>query len=555
MKVYIVAPDLTIGTNESSKSFFKLLKSELSELVNVSIIEKWSRIDLIDPTREDSFIYFCRNDQKYSLKFQEKLKNFHLRRSKIYAIAMNDDFCQPADIAIPYMVYNVTKNLKVRQVTDSLSLLLTQDLARIIISRSHPNLVRNRLKIYLSQDDNEIINAGFRKINKKIIRDEISLQIVDDLRESDCMILFDNEALRKSNHLKEELKKTIKMQIPVLWVKIDENESKHNQMVIAPQDEYPWGLDPTCDPVLIIKNKNISSEDIESILVNALKLARRQTEHTLVTIKEFFGLNSVNNISIDWMDRDALIARMIIQKNDNQYFTRPIVHYIQFFGRHIDQSEYSKIYNSLKDQGGINFNRRAFDSMILLSPTNLGINKIDDFYEEDSFVQYLRFVEGCILKEKDSKKKVIEIWGAFSKVGPEYQNLLIRAYQSIREIAEINQCEIVFHEYSEINSDFLTLKRKEHTGQDEVVALICFGGKSQDCDREVLTGAIDQARQQGKSVFLLGSLGGQCATMACEMSVKGDFSRVNTYGIEFNNSLNESYKFREMTRRIIDLVR
>ena len=242
-------------------------------------------------------------------------------------------------------------------------------------------------------------------------------------------------------------------------------------------------------------------------------------------------------------------------------------HYVQCFGRNPKKNDIEVFVNDMKENEFYNNN----DKLFLLSSHGKRDKQIDKKICEENYDDYIANIQNVMGFHNTSKNKKIIISGAFPdcdeiyklslleavltyakqiiKNGytlvfgahPTFQKLIFdigklysadikysiemhmdKAYEKDYDLEELNkQCTLIL-------SDNLQQMRENMICNNEVLAVICLGGKiKDDKSQQGVDIEVELARQAKIPVALVGTVGGRSSEYAAEMIQSGKWNNIN----------------------------
>lgn len=610
-KVYIIHPKTTDAETSKTLDFYSVMCDELEEHVDVIRVKNATNLSMIsDLTKADSIAYFNNDSRSYDTHINDFLEMGKQVGSKIYPVAIDVPSRAPTKVIGNINSFDVTEVIKTRKLTWSNFSYVAKDLSRKIITHTLPTLVNKKIKLFISHrrsDGEELArNIGnqircfadeeaFRDLIDIAVGSDMQNELEERLKSSDAVLFLDTPEAFESKWIKRELELALKNNIPIYWAQV----GKHKK-------SRPKSFEPLNKPNIIINQKTLRSGSLSEASVNEIvhdcfQLGLEQAKRIYNQIQAIKKLATDNDIAFDWVDKHYMIAKLTIPRKESKYYERPITHFIQLFGKNIQDPNETKLrkdYDADDDK---------FDSLLLLTNKQSEFKKIEKQFDLDNIEEYVRYIESFTRSSDDTGTIVIS--GAFPDCDPYYINDLHKALSDISEVCLSRGYNLIFgahptfkpiifakkgfaHEkikenpikmyvssffvneamieddkkYAKViltdhvkaeddegsRAESLTFMRREMFSDDNIKAHICLGGRFKVGDRiPGIDEEIEIAKSKGIPVFLVGSVGGRTAELYNEMSAE-DLYKLNGKSEELNKILNSTDNFRRLTDIIID---
>lgn len=456
MRVYFIHPKLTIEHCQLAEQFFEKCFGEVEEHIEVVSVRTEIVIASLEIGREDSIVFFNREDQVYNDSFKKLLNKVLKVGSFIFPIAMTKENRRPPELVSISQSFDIIEELRQRCLTEFNIDTVAFTLAREIIAKMQPTLCKDKMHIFLShrREDGEEIAAAFYKEFKAraedAFRDLIDIKVGEDaqeliesnLRKSDVVIFLDTPKSGESQWISKELEMSFASNIPIIWVRIGKSNGR-----------VPLKFNPADIPHFDLPNINIidignGSTLVDDIIHKAFQVSREYVKSVFDRIHTIEDILFEHRAKFRKLDARNMIYKLTIPRNGLKYRERPLVHIIQCYGRfpkdedkEILKPELCKLgYEEHPEHGAF------YDSTILLAPIVDDNKCYDNTYITESFDDYIYNLENYLepVSKQSSGKKGIIISGAFPDCEPEYQQNLHNALYAFANEIYQRQGIIVF---------------------------------------------------------------------------------------------------------------
>lgn len=619
MEVLLISPVLTIGEDKMANDFFCSVENEVKKyILNVATINSKDEIKRKKSTIKENtlIILFNSLNGKYDSEILNFIDYLSKKNIEIWPVSMTKDSRIPIEKIKSIQSFDVYEQLRCRNLSDDYINGIGLILARKIVSKIKPNFYNEKNLLFVSHrrlDGEDIAakfcdqlfiqshaNKNFRDITNIEVGEKAQEEIEKALSKSDVLIFIHTEKAEKSDWITRELIYAVLNNIPILWIKVG-NASELN-LPVKPA-ENPHLICNECD----FYNQKSLVKIVDDVLSKSFELIMVNSDSVYDYIERLEDLCKSNQFNLNKIDESKLIYALSISRQDCTYPQRDIKHYIQYFGRRCNESDYKTIEEFL-DKKTCDKDR-LYDSAILLSDKNkIRTSKKDKYIVEENYDDFYDSCSNYLKQDKISKDIEIVISGSFpqcdeiykqslydavniiSKVilksgakltfgsHPTFQNIIFEIGKKYRpsdykdavkmfiskyfkdkyNIEELNEKAEVY-EIEKVDSNLLkslTELRENMINRNEVKALICLGGiirKENDSNRGVVE-EIEIARKNNIPVFLVGMVGGKSSQIAAKYLKNKNWEELNDAPIELNEELALSLDYRTVFKKLIDKI-
>jgi hypothetical protein len=619
VSIYFIHPEITVGSNEIARKFFNACYGELEEHIDVVKIKSTSVLLSVSIEKSDSVVFFNKSNTDYNIAILNFLDNANNVEARIYPIALSEDLRIPPSIISKPQSYDVKDQLRRRSLSESNIATLGLSLARIIISRMQPTLMKEKLNMFIShrrKDGEELAAVIYEELVKRseiAFRDLINITVGEEaqeiiernLKKSDIILFLDTPKAGESKWIKKELKMALELNIPIVWIKFGGDECRA-KLEIKPADKPHFISEGN-----ISNGLSLELEFIDDIIHKAFTISRKSADLVLGKYSTIKNLTRANGYKVDVIDKYQMIYRLEVPRKNGKYPERPLIHFLQCYGRIPLQQDKERLVPILRDKcyDGNSQHNKFYDAVFLLSPIRGSDERFNTQYVIESFDEYIAYLDTMNKQNnntKDKKKGVI-ISGAFPDCEPEYQQYLLDAIHSISQeilvrkgtlifgahptfqtiifgagkqyrsdnyvsairmyvaknfvtdmVIEDNKknAQVIVTDNIDNNRDLsLTLMRKTMINDNDATAIICIGGKTkQGGHKPGVDEEIQLAKERGIPVFLIGSAGGRASEIASYYEENNSFSELNSLSYKENQELNNSMDYRLTAKKILDSI-
>ncbi|MEK4353361.1 TIR domain-containing protein [Paenibacillus sp. FSL R5-0475] len=439
MRVYIIKPVLTLGSDEQAHKFYGFCLDELNRHAETRVIQ--NDMNLIQstgqPTERDIVIFFNRADNNYSAVFDKFLSEGVHSGVKFYPVSISSVHRVPPRCIPDPQSYDVKEAIERRNLTNSQLETIAIAVARDAISILQPTLTRRNMSLFLShrRSDGEEVAGGFydalclraqnrfRDLSDILVGDKAQDVIENNLRKSDAVIFLDTPQSGDSEWIELELKMALSMNLPIVWVKLGEESGRVNLRVKPAESPHFWLK------FIDLSLREMDQNLVDSVIHKAFEISREKSMSIFGHLQRMRELDREGKISLELINEQSYMYEVKIPRNGFRYIQRPMTHLISFYGRIPRDDDRFSFNHSIIEQGYSKHPRlgHVYDAAIMLAPMASQNNQ--DLIEEPHFIdscdEYISSLEiysrGRLLL---SQKKGLIISGAFPDCEPEYQQLL-----------------------------------------------------------------------------------------------------------------------------------
>lgn len=337
-------------------------------------------------------------------------------------------------------------------------------------------------------------------------------------------------------------------------------------------------------------------EIVDEIEEKCFQLIMNSSNQVYSHIEYLRDLNDANKIKLIG-DKNATLAYEVEYKEKTKdiYDTGIKKHYIQCFGRNPKEQDIEKFIQKVKKDKTYDNNDRLF----LLSnhgqrEKSMGDTKVT----EENFDDYIMNLENVAGVKRQKRNKRIILSGAFPDYDEIYKNSLLEAVSiysreiikngyilvfgahptfqklifdigklyapDIKYSVEMHMDRVYLDEYdlgeleencTLVLSNGLQEMRENMICKEKGELLICLGGKiKEDKSQQGVDIEVELARHVNIPVALVGTVGGRSSEYAFEKIKKEEWSDINHWDKEFNESLFYNVNHRLMIRRLLNAI-
>lgn len=461
MTAHLIHPSLTVGESPIAIEFYEVCQDELSQHVQISPIRNEMVLKSVKLSKDDTIVFFNRNDQNYSpsfvslLKDLYEVKNVEEIKNDVFPIAIESDMRTPPELISSIQSFDLIDQLRRRSLDIEYIPLIATTISRTIISRMQPTLSKDNMKLFLSHRrlDGEEIAANFYREFKaraeNVFRDLIDIRVGEDaqevieenLRASDAVIFLDTPRVGESKWVEKELNMALSLNLPIVWVKIGADESRI-QINTRPADK-PHFIYSDLEEL----ERKIEPSLIDEIINRAFNITRNYAQSVFDHMNRLKSLASEKGIEMTEVDQRNMIFQISIPRKGFKYFQRPMTHLIQFMGRFPHKNDLDSFIPAIEKLGYTNsIIGPIYDTPILLGPIPGQVSQEQSNCVVDSFDEYINTIQNLYEKPqaRSGQKKGLIISGAFPDCEPEYQQHLTDAIYCFSEAIFNKSGEIIF---------------------------------------------------------------------------------------------------------------
>lgn len=609
MKIYIVKVITNACEFEIIEEFNKRLIEELQEYgVDYKIVTD-NNYALVthELDKEDLvIIYNNKNEEQYEdewvKKFINKVNKYNI---EIWPVAIDREYRKPADEAADKQSFDVWEQLRCRNLDENYVGSIAKIFSRKIISKAFPTLYCEEGEIFLSHrrvDGEEIVAKIYDKIivmskESTPFRDVVNVKVGENaqsiidkhMERSDVFVFLHTPKSGESDWILKELRFALLRNMPILWVKIDDADDKLLKMRPSDKPHLSFNSNEFNDNQKLVKI-------VDSILNESFKLIMRRSNQILEYSEM---INEMLNKKIKTYNEHKMIYHISAERKGYYYPQRNLEQYYQIFGRTPNECDKKCLNEELKNE--------EFDSIAILTNKLISCDKegkvvmdsIDDFYwhwhdylnESDINNEDREIVISGAFPDADEiyKQSLTDAIILFSKAilrngykltfgaHPTFQNLFFEITKEERpkdykqrlnmyisnwflknDTQKINQykenCNLIITDEEKDLPQSLTKLRKEMIQRTKVKALVCLGGKSRSNNTEEgVREEIKLARDNGISVFVVGSVGGCSSKVASEYSNRG-WKLINDAPEQLNEQFYKDIDYYNMAQKMVEFI-
>ena len=611
MKVIFCKPELTIGKNSDAIVFFEscceILDTYVTNKIYISSAFQVDQLLAGNADTSDILVFFNSEDGKYQDKFLKLLNKYNDAQSRIWAIAMdkNPECRRPPEPVSDKQSFDVSCRNENRNPMQNNMKAIAQIFTRKIIAQTLSPLYRDEVLYFISHRrvDGEHIAAKladeFRKLTRErnVYRDVVNVEVGDDAQKdidkklalSDVLIFLQTEEAQDSPYIMKELCYALINSIPVLWIQID--NASYTRMEIHPGEK----------PLLQYESKEFDCQDrlgeiVDEIEEKCFQLIMNSSNQVYSYVEYLSDLSNSQKFKLTG-DKNATLAYQIEYKENtkDRYDEGIRRHYIQCFGRNPKEADINKFVDKIKKEEIY----EKSDKLFLLSYHARQKEQLKDAKViEENFEDYIVNLENVSGVKRQKRNKRIVLSGAFPDCDEIYKNSLLDAVlvyareiikngyilvfgahptfqKLIFDIGELYASDIKYSiemhmdkayiDQYDLNvlqekctlvlSDGLKEMRENMICKQKCELLICLGGKiKEDKSQQGVDIEVELAKDAKVPVALVGTVGGRSSQYAFEKVTKHDWSELNPWGKELNESLFYNVNHRLMIRQLLNII-
>lgn len=611
MKVIFCEPKLTMDKTDYADVFFKSCKEILDAYITNKIyISSFFQVNqLIAESAEpdDIFIFFNSEKGKYDDSFLRLIKKFNNVQSRIWAVAMekNPECRRPPEPVSERQSFDVSCRNENRSPMKNNMRAIAHTFSRKIVAQTLSPLYHDEVLYFIShrRKDGEYIAAkladGLKSLTRErnVYRDVVNVEGGDDAQKdidqnlsiSDVLIFLQTEEAQDSEYIIKELCYALINDIPILWIQID--GASYSKMKIHPGEH----------PMLSYTSKAFECQErlmeiVDEVEEKCFQLMMNSSNQVYSYIEYLYNLSAADKIKLIG-DKSSVLAYQVVyrEKTKDIYDDGLRKHYIQCFGRNPRQEDVERFVEKAKRVKTYEMNDRLF----LLSNHGYRKQQIgDEKVIEENFNDYIMNLENVLGVKRQKLNKRIILSGSFPDCDEIYKASLMEAVlvyakeilkngytlvfgahptfqKLIFDIGDLYapdiQCSIEMHmdntyqsrynlgELREkcklILSDGLQEMRERMICGEKAELLICLGGKVKgDKTLQGVDIEVELAKKVNIPVVLVGTTGGRSSEYAYEKIRKNDWSDLNPWEKELNESLFYNANHRLMIRRLLNIL-
>ena len=596
---------------DDAKIFFEscreILDTYVADKIYISSIFQVNLLltESVDPN--DIFVFFTAEDGKYDEKFLRFIKKYNDAESRIWAVAMekNPECRRPPEPVSDKQSFDVSCRNENRSPAKNNMRAIAHIFSRKIVAQTLSPLYRDEVLYFIShrRSDGEHIAAKLadelRHLTRErnVYRDVVNVEVGNDAQRdidenlpiSDVLIFLQTEEAQYSSYIMKELCYALVNDIPILWIQID--NASYSKMEIRPGE---------C-PVLCYGSKEFECQDrlieiADEIEEKCFQLIMNSSNQVYSYIEYLNDLSDANRIKLVG-DKNSILAYKVEYKEKTRdiYDTGIRKHYIQCFGRNPKTIDIEKFIEKVKREKIYEIN----DKLFLLSNHGYRKRKTSDTkVTEENFDDYIMNLENVSGVKRQRLNKRIVLSGAFPDCDEIYKGSLLEAVsvyareiikdgyilvfgahptfqKLIFDIGKLYAPDVKYsiemhmdkaylggYDVEELEenctlvlSDGLQEMREKMICEENTELLICLGGKiKEDKLQQGVDIEVELAKRGNVPVALVGTVGGRSSEYAFERIEKDDWSDLNPWGKEFNESLFYNVNHRLMVRKLLNKI-
>ncbi len=618
MSVTIIDPKLTIGKNTVAEQFYETFLDELEKYTSVTVLKNVMSLHTTELQADSVVVIFNRGDQEYSENVLSVLRQALEFSCRVIPVALFEHTRMPASLCSNIQSFEVVDQLRQRRLTNQNLDTVAFSLTRLVMSIIQPTMAVHQMELFIShrRKDGEALAAAFynefrrRADEVEAFRDLINIQVGQDAQEeiennlgiSDAVIFIDSPLSGESEWVEKELRIALGLNLPIVWVKVG-TEKERVALNVKPCDSPHFKFEDLTEEELISK-----PAIIDDIIHKAFQISRMNAMSVMDHFARLKNLADAKEIELIPVSKKSMLYQVNIPRKhkDFHYHQRPLIHFLQLFGRNPKVKDKTEFDPLLTELGFLAHPQLGhyFDSGLLLGPQ--GAMKAKDLPEPigiDSIDGYVTLLQKYLtLESSPSKRKGVILSGAFPDVSSELQQQLINAIHCFAKAILDKGGIVIFGSHPTFQHMILDLA-KRHRPDDyissvhmyisrfyaaqpgidelttqatvyatdmvqndrnlslaamrqamiedvEAVGIIALGGKQHKNKRPGVDEELELAKKRGLPAFLIGSVGGRSADLAQEMLASND-SPINSLSLEVNKKLATSLDYRTMADEIL----
>lgn len=612
MDVIFCRPELTMENTTEASVFFRECSEILSiYVVNIKYVSTEVQIKQLlsqEADKDDILVFFSSEKGKYTDTMLRLIRKYSHIQSRVWAIAMeNTPECRkPPEPVVDKQSFDVSCRKENRNPLKNNNKAIAQLFARKIIAQTLSPLYRDEVLYFISHKraDGEHIAAKLadelRMLTRErnVYRDVVNVEVGDDAQKdidnnlalSDVVIFLQTEQAQYSSYIVKELCYALVNDIPVLWIQID--NASYDHMEIRPGQ----------GPILSYCSEEFESKErleeiVDEVEDKCFQLIMNSSNQVYSYIEYLNDMNDSGNIKLSKRDNSTLAYEIQYKEKSRDLYNSGIrKHYIQCFGRNPHEDDIRNFVENAKNGKCY----EEYDRLFLLS--NHGCyNKYSDDVKviEENYDNYIMNLENVAGIKRQRRDRRIIISGAFPDYDEIYKPSLLEALvvysreiikngytlvfgahptfqKLIFDIGNLYALDIHYsiemhmdkayaNQYNIddlrekctlILDDNLQAMRENMICGKKSEMLICLGGKIKYDDRAMQGVDIEVglAQQAKIPVALVGTVGGRSSEFAFEKIQKGEWSDLNPWGKDINESLFYNMNHRLMIKKLLSII-
>ncbi len=609
MKVFIIAPKLTVENYSSIEAFHKELVLQLSEYgVEYCVVNSKNMARSKNNISENSLIIIY-NDYKengcVADEVRELIKTAIERKAEIWPVAADRSTRIPGKIISNKQSYDIWEQLRCRNLDEQYLPTIAKIFSRKIIAKAFPTCYCEEGEVFLSHKrvDGEEITAKiydkmliqaresnpFRDVINVKVGDEAQAQIDEEMESSDVFVFIHTTQSADSEWVVKELRFALLRQIPILWIQIDEADIK--KLKIKPSDA----------PHLKYRTEDFYDDEKLTKIVD--EILQKSFELIMDRSNQMLGyIDLLNNMFGDrqkTVDENNMIYSVSMERKQYHYPQRNIEQKYQIFGRTPTLADAQELNEKHNDS--------SIDSVVILTNrivsysvrNNVVFDNIQDFcYHWNRYITEtqkgsngMEIIVSGAFPDSDEifKQSLTDALILFAKTiirngyevtfgaHPTFQELFYEVAKEIEPQNYKKKVNMYISEYflvsgseqeaeyrekfnlfiSEKREDLgqsLREMRKQMIQRKKVKALVCLGGKIKENKKdEGIREEIELAQEMNIPVFVVGSVGGCSSKVALEYKSQ-EWSGLNNAPMELNQEFLEGIDYFSMAQEMINYL-
>lgn len=609
MKVFIIAPKLTVENYSSIEAFHKELVLQLSEYgVEYCVVNSKNMARSKNNISENSLIIIY-NDYKengcVADEVRELIKTAIERKAEIWPVAADRSTRIPGKIISNKQSYDIWEQLRCRNLDEQYLPTIAKIFSRKIIAKAFPTCYCEEGEVFLSHKrvDGEEITAKiydkmliqaresnpFRDVINVKVGDEAQAQIDEEMESSDVFVFIHTTQSADSEWVVKELRFALLRQIPILWIQIDEADIK--KLKIKPSDA----------PHLKYRTEDFYDDEKLTKIVD--EILQKSFELIMDRSNQMLGyIDLLNNMFGDrqkTVDENNMIYSVSMERKQYHYPQRNIEQKYQIFGRTPTLADAQELNEKHNDS--------SIDSVVILTNrivsysvrNNVVFDNIQDFcYHWNRYITEtqkgsngMEIIVSGAFPDSDEifKQSLTDALILFAKTiirngyevtfgaHPTFQELFYEVAKEIEPQNYKKKVNMYISEYflvsgseqeaeyrekfnlfiSEKREDLgqsLREMRKQMIQRKKVKALVCLGGKIKENKKdEGIREEIELAQKMNIPVFVVGSVGGCSSKVALEYKSQ-EWSGLNNAPMELNQEFLEGIDYFSMAQEMINYL-
>ena len=609
MKVFIIAPKLTVENYSFIETFHKELVLQLSEYgVEYCVVNSKNMARSKNNIFENSLIIIY-NDYKengcVADEVRELIKTAIERKAEIWPVAADRSTRIPGKIISNKQSYDIWEQLRCRNLDEQYLPTIAKIFSRKIIAKAFPTCYCEEGEVFLSHKrvDGEEITAKiydkmliqaresnpFRDVINVKVGDEAQAQIDEEMESSDVFVFIHTTQSADSEWVLKELRFALLRQIPILWIQIDEADIK--KLKIKPSDA----------PHLKYRTEDFYDDEKLTKIVD--EILQKSFELIMDRSNQMLGyIDLLNNMFGDrqkTVDENNMIYSVSMERKQYHYPQRNIEQKYQIFGRTPTLADAQELNEKHNDS--------SIDSVVILTNrivsysvrNNVVFDNIQDFcYHWNRYITEtqkgsngMEIIVSGAFPDSDEifKQSLTDALILFAKTiirngyevtfgaHPTFQELFYEVAKEIEPQNYKKKVNMYISEYflvsgseqeaeyrekfnlfiSEKREDLgqsLREMRKQMIQRKKVKALVCLGGKIKENKKdEGIREEIELAQEMNIPVFVVGSVGGCSSKVALEYKSQ-EWSGLNNAPMELNQEFLEGIDYFSMAQEMINYL-